>query len=195
MLSRGVQQAFRYGGHRRRGGVFANARSRLPIALQELPEAVDRRAAEHDLEHDAGDSDGERDDHDDEVLEQHAKQQQHDTERWQGVESRERRREEGAGGSGDDEQAKDDVAQAMVKQETQAGSGEALEPAPSSSESSPPRQRRGHGEDGGTGVEEQGSRGLRVCSAQPHRYRREAGGGAGGDQADPPGCIAAEDRA
>jgi AcrR family transcriptional regulator len=55
------------------------------------------------------------------------------------------------------------------------------------SKSSPPRQRRGGGEHGGTGVAEQGSRGLRVGSPQRHRERRETGGRAGGDQADPPG--------
>lgn len=65
----------------------------------------------------------------------------------------------------------------------------------SSSQSSPPRQRRGGDERGGTGVEEQGSRGSRVGSPQPYRERREAGGRAGGYQADPPGCIAVEDRA
>src|SRR6266498_1593658 len=42
---------------------------------------------------------------------------------------------------------------------------------PPQSESSPPRQRRGDDEHGGTGVEEQGSRGFRfrVGSPQPHR--------------------------
>src|SRR5437870_12932546 len=65
----------------------------------------------------------------------------------------------------------------------------------SSSESSPPRQRRGGGEHGGTAVAQQESRGLRVSCPKPHRERRQAGGRAGGEQADPPGCIAVEDRA
>src|SRR5438128_1611578 len=103
-------------------------KSLTQVALEELPEAVDRRAAQHDLEHDAGDTDDERDDHDDEVLEQHPERQQHDTERRQGVESRERRSQEGASGPADHEQPKDDVAQTMVEQEAQVRVGEALEP-------------------------------------------------------------------
>ena len=63
------------------------------------------------------------------------------------------------------------------------------------SENTPPRQRRGGGEHDGTGVAEEGSRGSRLGSPQPHRERRKAGRRGGGDQADPPGCIAVEDRA
>jgi hypothetical protein len=63
------------------------------------------------------------------------------------------------------------------------------------SESSPPRQRRGGAERGGTGMAEQGSRGSRVGNPQPQRERREGGGRAGGDQADHPCRIAVEDRA
>jgi len=42
------------------------------VGLEEFPEDVDRRAAEDDLEHDAGDTHDEPDDDDDDVLEQHA---------------------------------------------------------------------------------------------------------------------------
>jgi hypothetical protein len=61
----------------------------------------------------------------------------------------------------------------------------------SSSESSPPRQRSGGGKHGGTGVAEQGSRGV----GHAHRERSEAGQRAGGDQAERSSCIAVEDRA
>jgi hypothetical protein len=63
------------------------------------------------------------------------------------------------------------------------------------SERAQPRQRRDGGECQGTGVAEQGSRGLRVGDSQSHRERREAGGCAGGEEADASGCIAVEDRA
>ena len=43
-----------------------------PFHLEERPEAVDRRAAQHHLEHHAGDADEDGDHHDGEVLEQHA---------------------------------------------------------------------------------------------------------------------------
>jgi sulfide:quinone oxidoreductase len=65
----------------------------------------------------------------------------------------------------------------------------------STSESSPPRERRRGGEHGGGGVEEQGSRGSHVGSAQPHRERREACGCAGGEQADPVGRLTLKGRA
>ena len=68
-------------------------------------------------------------DDDGDVLEQHAERQQHDAERGQRVEARERRGEEGAGAPGDDEQPEDDVAQAVIEEEAQARPGEALEPA------------------------------------------------------------------
>jgi hypothetical protein len=60
------------------------------------------------------------------------------------------------------------------------------------SESSPPGQHRDGGEQGGSGVEEHGSRGL--SEGPPYRQCREACGLTGGDQADPPGGIAVEDR-
>jgi hypothetical protein len=68
-------------------------------------------------------------------------------------------------------------------------------PQHASSESSPPRQRGGGGERGGTGVAEQESRGSRVGNPQPERDRCEGGRRAGADQADPSGCIAVDDRA
>jgi hypothetical protein len=83
----------------------------------------------------------------------------------------------------------------FMEREPASASGLPLLQDRSSSKSSPPRQRRGDGEHGGTGVEEQGSRGFRRGSPQPQRERREAGGRAGGEQGDAPGCIAVEDRA
>jgi hypothetical protein len=43
--------------------------------LDEISEAVDRRTAQHDLEHDACDANDERYQHDDEVFEQHPERQ------------------------------------------------------------------------------------------------------------------------
>jgi hypothetical protein len=57
---------------------------------------------------------------------------------------------------------------------------------------SPPRQHRDRGEPDGSGVAEQGSRTL--SEGTPCRHRREACGRGGGDQADPPGGIAVENR-
>jgi hypothetical protein len=60
------------------------------------------------------------------------------------------------------------------------------------SESSPPGQHRDGGEQGGSGVAEHGTR--RLSEGTPYRQCREACRLTGGDQADPPGGIAVEDR-
>jgi NADH:ubiquinone reductase (H+-translocating) len=61
---------------------------------EEAAEAVDRGAAEDDLEQDARGAHDDRRDHDDDVLEQHAQREQDDAERGEGVEAGERGREE-----------------------------------------------------------------------------------------------------
>jgi hypothetical protein len=94
-----------------------------------VPDAHDGGASQDDLEHDAGHPHDERHDHDREVLEEHGERQQHDAERRERVEAGERRGEEGAEGAGDDEHTEDDVGQAVVEQEAQAGPGDPLEPA------------------------------------------------------------------
>ena len=84
--------------------------------LEELPDLVDGCAAQHDLEHDSGEANEQRRDHDHEVLEQHAELQQDDAEGGKRVKSRERRSEEGAGAPTDREQPEHHVAQPMIEQ-------------------------------------------------------------------------------
>src|ERR1700722_2512255 len=98
-------------------------------ALDQFFDPSDRGAAENHLEQDArrGHNQG-CEDHQ-EVFEQDAQREQHDTKRRQRVEAREGRGDERGHGSSDHEQAKDDVAQAVVEQKAQAGPREALEPA------------------------------------------------------------------
>jgi hypothetical protein len=94
-----------------------------------FPDALDRGAAQHDLQRDPRSQHDDSQDDDEDVLEQHTERDEHDAERRERVEAGERRCEEGACAPGDDEQPKDDVAQAVIEEEAQARPGEALEPA------------------------------------------------------------------
>jgi pimeloyl-ACP methyl ester carboxylesterase len=87
----------------RRAARDRTAHPRLHLDLEEAFEALERGAAHHDLEHDPGDPDDERGHDDSEVLEQHRQRQQHDAERGQRVQPRERRGEEGAEAAADHE--------------------------------------------------------------------------------------------
>jgi nucleotide-binding universal stress UspA family protein len=96
-------------------------------ALEEAADAADRRLPGEDLEPDARHADDQAEQHDREVLEQHAERDQHDAQRGEGVEAGERGREERADGPGDDERSEDDVARPVVEQERQARARKALE--------------------------------------------------------------------
>ena len=87
------------------------------------------RAAQQDLERDTKRHDGQCEDDNQKVFEQHAEGEQHHAERRQRVQSGERRREERADGARDHGRPKRDVAGAMSEQEAQTRPREALDPA------------------------------------------------------------------
>src|SRR5437763_13846690 len=70
----------------------------MAFSLEELADAVHHGAADDDLQQHPADADHEPDNHDDDVLEQHAKRQQDYAQRGKRVQPCERRTEERAGG-------------------------------------------------------------------------------------------------
>src|SRR5689334_23226980 len=96
-------------------------------ASEEAFDPVNHGAAEDDLKEHPRRPDHDRDDHEREVLEQHPERQQYHPRRRQRVEPRERRSEKRPERTRDHQYTEDEVRRAMVEEEAEPRTREALE--------------------------------------------------------------------